>query len=228
MSTVARTVYLNQIEPATLSLRTPAQMETFLDITFRDQYGAPMTTDMAAQLQLTARSGTKTSTYAMPAIDQVNGKARAVIPAGDLKDMNGYRLLVLGTWRQQPALLAMGSLNLTASAGVDAQPDDTIDQIALSFVRGMDDFVDVKLWHDAHKSNPYDITTLTVTAPISTTAVGAALGAFTVTVINYNEVRLSLTGAQITALPDKCWWTLLVSSGGGQQTLAQGPVTVTG
>lgn len=225
MSTVQRTVYLNQIEPAMLSVRAPAQMETWLDVTFRDQRGQPTTTDLAAQLHLTGRGSDRTTSYAMPAIDMVNGKARAVIPAGDLTDMNGYRLRVLGTWRQQPALLAAGTWQLIGSAGVDAQPDDVIDQIALSFARGIDDYVDVKLWHDAAQSNPYDIRTLTVTAPITSDTVSDA---FTVTVISYNEVRLSLTAAQTTALPANCEWSLIVSSGGGQQMLAQGPLTITG
>jgi hypothetical protein len=225
MSTVQRTIYLSSIEPAQLSLRAPAQIETWLDVTWRDQRGELLTTDLAAQLHLTARSSDRTVTYAMPAIDMVNGKARAVIPAGDLSDMNGYRLRVAGTWNRQPALLAMGTLQLIASAGVDAQPDDVIDQIALSFGRGLDDYVDVKLWHDAAQSNPYDIRTLTVTAPITSDTVSDA---FTVTVIAYNEVRLSLTAAQTTALPGACQWSLIVSSGGGQQMLAQGPLTITG
>jgi hypothetical protein len=132
---------------------------------------------------------------------------------------------VLGTWKQQPWLLAAGTLQLIGSAGVDVQPDDVIDQISLTFARGLDDYVDVKLWHDAAQSNPYDIRTLTVTAPITSPTV---LDSFTVTVIDYNEVRLSLTAAQTTALPANCQWSLIVSSGGGQQTLAQGPLTITG
>lgn len=226
MSTVQRTVYLNQVEPAPLSVRAPAQMETWLDLTFRDQRGQLMTTDLAAQLQLTNRSGARTQTYAMPAIDMANGKARAVIPAGDLSDMNGYRLRVLGTWNQQPALLAMGTLQLIGAAGFDVQPDDTIDTIALTFARGVDDYVDVKLWHDASQANPYDVTSLSVSAPIS--AEDVAIDTFAVTQIDVNEVRLSLTAAQTTALPAECWWTLIVSTAGGQQTLAQGPLTITG
>jgi hypothetical protein len=224
MSTVQRTVVLNQVEPALLSVRAPAQMETWLDVTFRDQRGQLYAQDLAAQLQLTGRSDDRTQTYAMPATDMVNGKARAVIPGGDLTDMNGYRLRVLGTWNQQPALLAMGVLQLIPAAGVDVQPDDVIDQIALSFGRGADDYVDVALWHDAGKSNPFDVTSLTVTAPIT----GTVSSAFGVTKIAFNEVRLTLTTAQLAALPNTNQWSLIVSSGGGQQTLAQGPLTITG
>jgi len=224
MSTVQRTVYLNQVEPAPLSVRAPAQMETWLDITFRDPRGQLMTTDLAAQLHLTGRSGTRTQTYAVPAVDMVNGKARAVIPGGDLTDMNGYRLRLLGTWNKQPALLAMGTLQLIPAAGVDAQPDDVIDQIALSFARNVADYVDVKLWHDAAGTNPFDVTTLTVTAPIT----GTVPDNFHVATIAFNEVRLSLTAAQTNALPASSQWSLIVSSGGGQQTLAQGPLTITG
>jgi hypothetical protein len=224
VSTVQRTIYINQIEPAMLSVRAPAQMETRLEVTFRDQRGSPLNTDLAAQLHLTSRSGDRTVSYAMPSTDMVNGKARAIIPAGDLDDMNGYRLRVLGTWKQQPWLLATGALHLIGAAGVDAQPDDVIDQIALTFARGLDDYVDVKLWHDASQTQPYDITSLTVTAPITM----GTTDAFVVTQIAYNEVRLSLTAAQTNTLPTSCWWELIVSSGAGQQTLAQGPLTITG
>jgi hypothetical protein len=228
MSTVQRTVYLSQIEPATLSVRAPAQMETWLDVTFRDQRGQVLTSDLAAQLHLTGRTGDRTTTYAMPSIDMVNGKARSVIPAGDLTDMNGYRLRVLGTWKQQPWLLAAGTLQLIGSAGVDVQPDDVIDSIPLTFARGADDYVDASLWHDAGKSSPYDVTTALVLAPISNGSGGATLTNFTVTQIAINTVRLSLTTAQLAALPASCWWSLLVASGGTQQTMAQGSVTITG
>jgi hypothetical protein len=228
MSTVQRTVFLNAIEPATLSVRAPAQMETWLDVTFRDQRGQLLTTDIGAQLQLTGRTGNRTTTYAMPSIDMVNGKARSIIPAGDLSDMNGYRLLLLGTWNQQASLLAMGTLQLIASAGIDAQPGDLIDNIPLTFARGADDYVDASLWHDAGKASPYDVTTAVVLAPISNGQNGATLTNFTVTQIAINTVRLSLTTAQLADLPASCWWTLLVASGGSQQTMAQGSVTITG
>jgi hypothetical protein len=35
-----------------------------------------------------------------------------------------------------------------------------------------------------------------------------------------------LISAQVDALPDSCWWTLVVSGGTGSTTLAEGPVTV--
>jgi hypothetical protein len=228
MSTVQRDVYLSTIEPAQLSLRAPAMMETWIDVTWRNQSGDLLTEDLAAQLHLTGRSSDHTKVYSMPATDMVNGKARAIIPGGDLTDMNGYRLRVAGTWKQQPWLLAMGQLQLIPAAGVDAQPDDVIDQIGLTFARGLDDYVDVKLWHDAAQTSPYDITSLTVTGPITSGPGGAAVDAFTVSQIAFNEVRLSLTAAQTTALPANNWWSLIVSSGGGQQTLAQGPLTITG
>lgn len=227
MSTIQRSVTLNSIEPAPLSMRAPASMETWLDIQFYDQRGQVTTTDLAAQLHLTSRTRDLTTVYPMPATDMVNGKARAVIPAGDLNDMNGYRLRLFGTWKQQPWLLAMGSFNILPAAGVSATPDDVIDQIALSFVRNVDDYVDVKLWHDASKANPFDVSTVTVTAPY-TPVTGGVSGAFTVSQIDINEVRLSLSAAQTNAMAPDNNWRLIVSSGAGQQTMAQGPLTITG
>jgi hypothetical protein len=227
MSTVERTVVINPnaIEPAMLSLRAPASMETWLALNFLNQNGSPYSLDPAAQLQLTARSDNRSVTYAMPTTDRVNGKARAVIPAGDLTDMNGYRLRLFGTVDQQPMLLAIGTLALIAAAGPDAMPEDVIDTVNLLFTRGIAGSIDIKLWQDAAKANPFDVASVTLIARIFDVAGGNILTDFSILQIGYNEIQLNLTDTQTTALPDKSWWTLVASTSAGQTTLVNGEVT---
>lgn len=225
MSTVQRTVVISAIEPTMLSLRAPASMETWVAVNFLNQNGSPYSLDPAAQLQLTSRSDNRSTTYAMPTTDRVNGKARAVIPAGDLTDMNGYRLRLFGTVDQQPMLLAIGSVQLIASAGPDAMPEDVIDTINLAFSRGYAGLVDIKLWQDAAKANPFDVASVTLVARIFDQLGGSILTDFTITQTGYNEIQLSLTDTQTSALPDKSWWTLVASTSAGATTLVQGEVT---
>ncbi len=226
MSTVRRSCYINPIEPQMFSLRVPSEMETWIETTFFDPYGAPYRQDMACQLHLTSRSWNRTLIYAMPSIDVVNGKTRAVIPQSDLTDMNGYRLRILGTYQQQPILLAIGNLNLIGGAGMQAYPDDIVDTIDLVFTRGSPVSIDVALWYDANKTSPYDLSAATVTALILDVAGGNTILPFTVALTGTNTVHLTLTDDQVDTLPDNAWWTLSVSQSTGQKLLAQGKVTV--
>lgn len=227
MSTVKRMVVINPIEPSPFSLRAPASMETRIETTFRNQDGSLYRQDMAAQLQLTSRSTTNTTTYAMPAIDVANGKARAIIPAGDLTDMNGYRLRLFGTIDQQPQLVAFGVLRLIDAAGQDAVPDDVVDTVNLTFTYNFPADLDVALWDDAAKTNPYDLATTTIAAVIYTAAGGTPIMPFTVAPIGPNAVNLSLTDVQVDTLPSSCWWTLSITTGVGSKLIAQGNITVT-
>jgi hypothetical protein len=225
---VSKAVYLNTIEPAWLNFRAPMNMETKLDVTFFNQNGSPYNQDLAAQLQLTSRSQEQTSFYAMPSIDVVNGKARAVIPADFLQDENGYRLRITGTIASEPALLALGTLYPLAAAGPDAVPQDTIDQIDLAFERNAEARLTVKLWDDIGKTDPFDLTTTSISANVYDVRGGTMLMPFTVTVLSANTVELLLTVSQVNILPDQCWWSMSASNAGGLTTLCEGSVTVTG
>lgn len=230
MSTVQRAVWINPVEPAPLSLRVPSGMETRLAVSFFTQAG-PVASDLLAQLELTGRSGnTPRQFYSMPATDVVNGRARAIIPAGDLVDPNGYRLNLYGTVDGEPFLLANGKVDIIAAAGPQAVPPDVIDQIALSFERDEDVLLDVKLWTDAGKDAAYDLTAsgTVITANVYGSKGGPALMPFTTEVLAANEVRLTLTADQVNLLPDSCWWTLAASTAAGTTTLCEGAVTVTG
>jgi len=227
---VNRTIFLNPVEPHPLSFRAPMGMETKLNIAFIGQGGAPYSSDIAAQLQLTGRTSDRTSTYFVPATDIVNGRARATIPGDALNDPNGYRLRLVGTLAGEPALLAMGTVMPVAFAGIEAIPDDIIDSVPLTFAYNNPVSLEISVWMDAGKNSEYDLTTqsTTVSASVYESRGGMALVPFTVTPIDANTVTLSLTAEQVNALPPSCWWTMIGATGGGATTLAEGEVTVTG
>jgi hypothetical protein len=105
---------------------------------------------------------------------------------------------------------------------------DTIDRVPLLLTRGQAADLTVNLWQDAGKAAEYSIGASAVTSAIYAAQAGALLVPFTVAVVDNNTVHLSLTSTQVDALPDSCWWTLVVSSGSGSTTLCEGDVTVTG
>jgi hypothetical protein len=225
---VDRTVFINPVEPEFLAFRLSSGVDTKVRFHLKAQTGAAWNEDVLAQLQLTSRSRDRTDFYSAPSIDTANGVAQAVIPAGLAYDPNGWRLRLTGTVSREPRVIAYGVVTAVAGAGPQVEPQDVIDNIPVTFVRGADDYVDVKLWQDANKGTPFDIASVTVSAPILSAAGGSSLTSFTVTQIDFNEVRLSITAAQLAALPDSCWWLLQASTVAGTQTLAQGQVTVTG
>lgn len=230
---IDRICFLSPVEPHPLSFRAPSGLETQVTVSFRlrnQDSVAYYDSDLGAQMQLTARSTDRTITYPMPATDVANGKARAIIPAGDLVDPYGYRLRMVGTLNGAPTLLAVGSVMPVATAGLDIPPPDVIDTIPLTFVYNEEVELDVALWQDAGKGTPFDLTSgaTTVSATIYATKGGLLLMPFTVTVVNSNTVRLTLTADQVNLLPASCWWTLVASSAAGSTTLAEGTVTVSG
>jgi hypothetical protein len=228
MSTIQRSVHIDPVEPSPLSLRVPSGMETILALTYY-RLGALLGDDVGAQLELTGRSnGTRRQFYPVLATDVVNGMARALIPAGDLSDPNGYRLNLYGTVDGQPALLAIGKIDMLAAAGPEAVPADLIDQIDIAFERGEDVLIDVTLWADGAGDAPYDLTSTTISATVYETQGGAALMPFAVAALDTNKVRLSLTVDQVNTLPDSCWWSLVAATAGGATTLCEGKVTVSG
>jgi hypothetical protein len=228
MSTVKRTVFLNPIEPAPLSFRAGTQVDTFLEVTYYKQTGYPHGSDIDGQLQLTARTTGARKAYSVPAIDVANGKARATIPAGDVTDPNGYRLALYGSVAGEAGLVARGLVWPDDQVEPMGLPIDVIDVIPLTLEKSQpgDSVFNIKLWDDEQKTDPYDLGSATVQAKILAEQGGARLDDFTVTPISSNAVQISLTPAQVAALPASCWWTLSIGSIEGVTTLCEGPVTV--
>jgi hypothetical protein len=228
MSTVRKTCYVNPIEPGPLSFRAGSRVETRLEVTFFQQNGNAYTTDLDAQLRLTSRSGMISRAYSMPAIDVANGKVRAVLPAGDITDVNGYRLAIYGTVAGEAGLLAQGTVWPDDTVEPLAAPIDVIDTvpITLSLAQPTDSAFTVRLWDDATKTDPYDIGSSVVAAAVLDSQGGAKLVDMTVVPVASNAVVVSLTPAQVALLPASCWWTLTIGVSGGTTTLVEGPVTV--
>jgi hypothetical protein len=227
---IQRTVTMNPVEPQPLSVRAPSDMQLKIDFNYLDLFGKSLTDDVAAQLQLTSRSENRTITYAVPATDIVNGRASAYIPQGDLDDMNGYRMRLVGTYKGEPMLFATGLLSIYGGAGFQAYPEDIIDNIPITMTYNFDTSITVRLWKDAAKGAPYDLTSTLISAAVYTDQTASmGLASFTVTpTVIAGEVILSLPFATVNTLPPGCWWNLKASSGGGLTTLCQGTVTITG
>lgn len=227
---MTRTIAMNPVEPVPMSLRVPSGMPLTLDLQYLDVGGSPMTSDLAAQLQVTSRTSGQTWFEAAPATDIINGKARVTIRENTLTDMNGYRIRLAGTWKGEAALLALGTIRIVEAAGLQATPEDVIDDVPLYLAYNFDAGVNIRLWQDANKGAPFDLTTATITAAIYPDRNSPAqLVPFTVTPTAIpGEVMLSLTYLQVNALPPSCWWSLRASTAGGVTTLCQGTVTISG
>jgi len=226
---VQRTIALNPIEPAPMSLRVPAKVPLTLDIQYLDLSGNILTDDVAAQLQVTSRTNGSTDIYPVPATDILNGKARVSIAKDVLQDVNGYRVRLVGTYRSEAWLFALGTLRITESAGIEETPEDIIDAIPMTIPYNFAFGCDLHLWQDAGKSVPFDLTTATVSAAIydnrDSTAV---LVPFSIGIVGPGHIILQLTVDQVNALPASCWWSLRAANAAGVTTLAQGPVDCTG
>lgn len=226
---VQRTIAINPVEPMPMSMSVPAKVALTIDLQYLDAAGKSVAQDVAAQLQVTARTNGQTSVYPVPATDIVNGKARVSIDKDVLTDMNGYLLRLVGTWRQQAQLLAMGSLRLIEAAGIEETPEDIIDMVPITIPYNFAYGLDLHLWQDAAKTTPFDLTTATISAAIySSQNDPVALVAFTVGVVGPGHVVLQLTADQTNSLPVQCFWSLRASTAAGVTTLAQGPVSCTG
>jgi hypothetical protein len=229
MSTVTGIVYVNPIEPGPLSLRVPSGMETRLELTYYDQLGATIDVDVLGQLELMSRSiGGAPVWCAVPAIDVVNGKARAILPANTLADPNGYRLRLYGTVQGQGMLLATGVVDVVDAIGTTSVPLDVIDNVALTFTRDEDVLLNIAVFIDAAGNADFNLGSTTISATVFTAKGGDAIVAFTVTPIDANEVQLTLPASIVNQLPQHCWWTMVASNAAGMMTLAEGEVTVTG
>lgn len=243
MATIHRSVYTGQPEPSPLSMRVPARQETRLVISFRDQNGTVLNTDLGSHLELASRSAGTSLSYALTATDIPNGKAQADIPAGDLSDPNGYNLMLRGHLSGEPMMLARGAVvlqdiglpwvtGLGAGGGAPGSGAGAfIERIDLVLPRGVAANLLVTIWANEGATVPMDLTGMSLFADIVATAGGTVIDAFAVAPgPSANTVWISLTVAQLDALPDSCWWTLVGTSPGsvGATTFCEGAVTVFG
>lgn len=222
-----RTVHLNDIEPALMSMRSPLGFDLVLDLDYRNADDTKLSTDLAATLVLQGRSTNGVAlTYLAAAIDVVNGKARVLVPGGDLTDVNGYQATLIGTVGGARQVIGYGVLALTGSGASEIASADIIDTIDLRLAYGVDAVIIVALWHDVGKTSPIDLSVVTLTATVLSQAGGVPLASFGVTTID-NRATLTMLAATVATLPAACWWTLAASNAAGVQTLAQGNVTIT-
>jgi len=232
MSTVRKAVYVNPIEPAPLSFRCGSRVQTVLELTYYQQSniaGLTFKTDVDGQLRLTSRSGSVSNSYSVPAIDIANGRARAIIPAGDVVDPNGYQLVLYGTIAGDVMLIAKGLVFPNDTEAPLEEAIDVIDTVPITFdtTNVANTVFTVTLWDDAGKSDPYDLTDKSIAAPILTAQGGTKILDMAVAPAGANAVTLTMTPAQIATLPASCWWTLTIGGSGTVTTLCEGPVTVT-
>jgi hypothetical protein len=241
MATVNRQVFVGQPEPSPLSLRVPARQETRLAVSFRDQKGSVVNTDLASNLELASRSGNASLFYGLTTTNIAQGKAQVTIPAGDLADPNGYNLMLRGHFAGEPMMLARGAvvlqdIGLAGMAGLPGTGEgggaaSTIERIDFVLPRGVAPMLFTSVWGDEGATVPVDLTGLLLTASITSVAGGAVIDAFTILPgPSVHTVFLTLTVEQLDALPDSCWWTLVGAppTGVGVTTFCEGAVTVFG
>ena len=157
MSNIHRTLVLNPVEPAPVSMKFRSNLDTIIDVEYLRQNGAPYNTDFGAQLYLISRSTGQVQQYLLPATDVVNGKARAYVPAGDVGDANGYNVQIIGTVEGDPRLIARGSASVIETEALGIIPTDLIDSIDITLAYGDDASIDVTLWQDVGKTTPYNV-----------------------------------------------------------------------
>lgn len=226
---VKRIVPINTIEPQPISMRVPAKVPLTIDFQYINMSGEPIGTDVVCQLQVSPRSGGQTQIYPVPATDVLNGKARVAIPKGELVDMNGYRIRLVGTYRSDAWLFATGTISMIESAGIDDVPEDIVDFIPITIPYNFDYGLDLKLWQDTGKETPFDLTSATITSSIySDQDATAVLASFVIGVLGPGHIVLQLPVAVVNTLPANCWWSLKASSAAGVTTLCEGPVSCYG
>jgi hypothetical protein len=88
---VNRTIHLNNIEPAQLSLRHPLGINLDLGLTLKAQNGTPVDPTLA-QFVLMPRSLGGVYPYDLTLVDAVNGQGRVKVPGTSLTDRSGYTI----------------------------------------------------------------------------------------------------------------------------------------
>lgn len=228
MSNIRRTLVLNPVEPAPISMKLRSGLENDIEIEYLRQNGAPYNTDFGAQMYLISRTSGTVMNYLLPSIDVINGRAKAYIPAGHIKDANGYNVQIIGTVEGETRLIARGAASVYETEALGIIPADMIDEIDITIAYNQDVSIDVALWKDTEKTTPYDLTGVTVTANVYNRQGGSVIAPFSVEKIDANVVRLTLTAGQVNGIPEHAWWSLSVTAGAGLTTLVQGDVLVTG
>lgn len=227
MSLINREIYLNVYEPSPFSFRAPRGLDMTVETVTRRQDGSFYTADMEMTLQLVGRSTGTASSYAMPGVDLANGKARAFVPGGGLKDAVGYNVFVYGTLPDAGLVLLGQGKALLYEGGVGLEPSevDIVTSIPLTIVRGQPVLLDLKLWEDTAKQEQF--VGASIVSNLRTSPGEGAVMQMTVTPYGLpNQVRLSLTPEQTAAMPDVSFWDVIAISGGTSQTLLQGRVTM--
>lgn len=230
MSTIRKAIIVNPIEPAPLSFRCPTRIDSILEVTYYKQGDPllPYSTDLDGQMRLTGRSDKCSKSYSVPAIDVANGKARAIIPAGDVNDPNGHLLTFYGSVAGAAGMIARGLVWPDAAVEPLEEPIDVIDVVPIELFRSQptDSAFIAKLWDDTGKTDPYEVGAGAIGAAIFASQGGLKIVDMSVTLTAVNAAQISLTQAQVTPLPNDCWWVLQISSIDGITTLCEGPVTV--
>jgi hypothetical protein len=121
----ARTIVLNPVEPAFLSMRSALGVNLDLDLTFLSQAKAPVDpTPLKPQLALLPRSGRQVFAYDVEITGPANGLGNVQVPGTALIDPAGYSLelyqrraaVTPGDPPVPVGLLAKGVLRLEGSA----------------------------------------------------------------------------------------------------------------
>lgn len=127
----ARTIVLNPVEPALLSIRAALGVDLDLDLTFLAQNRSPVDpTPLLPQLALLPRSSRQVFAYDVEITGPANGTGTVSVPGTALVDANGYNLELYQRRAAQasgdPAvpvgLLAKGVLRLEGSAYMQMGP----------------------------------------------------------------------------------------------------------
>jgi hypothetical protein len=100
-------------------------------------------------------------------------------------------------------------------------------KFALAIYRGDSYRWQFKLWSDAAKTQPVDLTGVEVKAEIRDKAAGKVLGAMTCDVTVPNIIDASLSATDTAALKSGVWDLQLTYPGGDVGTVLAGAVTVT-
>lgn len=227
---INRVVYINPVEPQLMSLRAAIGLPTVVNVHFRNSDDTPYAIDVSAQLQIMPRSQTgHGQVFAVPATNRPQGQAQFLIPQDTLNDPNGYRMRMVGTYEGAPILIAVGDIIPMEAPGIQALPEDAIDQIAITIERGGDFILYMRLWQDTAKTIPMDMTDASVSATVEISQTdGTVLGNFTVAPGSEPaSFVLTLAQAIVDVLPGSCWWRMrLTKVATGTTTLAEGSVTV--
>jgi hypothetical protein len=118
-----RSIVVNEIEPAPLSIRQPAGVQLNLVMRLANQVGVfvnPMTLNL--KLVVLERSTGRAAGYGVTTLDAVNGVCGVFIPGSDISDVNGYavKLYSRDTADQPLAVVASGVMVVSGASDFDA------------------------------------------------------------------------------------------------------------